>query len=108
MTLSERIRFFMKKKTKEEKTITQAELAAKLGIAPASVNKWLSGGTPSVDKLPVLCELLGITPNELFGYEQEEFPQEAVDLYKAFQKYPEYKPAISKLLDMIVSDMENK
>ena len=108
MTLSERIRFFMKKKTKEEKTITQAELAAKLGIAPASVNKWLSGGTPSVDKLPALCELLGITPNELFGYKEEDFPQEAVDLYKAFQKYPEYKPAISKLLDMIVSDMENK
>lgn len=107
MTLSERIRFFVIKKTKEEKTITQAELAAKLGIAPASVNKWVSGGTPSVDKLPVLCEILGITPNELFGYEQEEFPKEAMDLYKAFKKHPEYQNAVSKLLNMILSDIES-
>ena len=78
-----------------------------MGIAPASVNKWLSGGTPAIDKLPRLCDILGITPNELFGYEEEGFPQEAIDLYKAFQKHPEYHNSIKKLLNMVVMDIEN-
>jgi len=68
---------------KEEKRLTQADLAERMGIAPASVNKWMSGGTPAIDKLPQLCDILEITPNELFGYEQEGLPQEAIDLYKA-------------------------
>ena len=106
-TLSERITACLTKKIKKEKRISQADLAEKMGIAPASVNKWLSGGTPAIDKLPRLCDILGITPNELFGYEEEGFPQEAIDLYKAFQKHPEYHNSIKKLLNMVVMDIEN-
>lgn len=106
-TLSERITSYLTKKIKEEKKLSQVDLAEKMGIAPASVNKWMSGGTPAIDKLPQLCDILGITPNELFGYEQEDFPQEAIDLYKAFQKHPEYHNSIKKLLNMVIVDIEN-
>ena len=75
MTLSERITLYLVKTIKEEKRLTQADLAERIGISPASVNKWMSGGTPAIDKLPQLCEILKITPNELFGYEQEGLPQ---------------------------------
>ena len=106
-TLSERITFYLTKTIKEEKRLTQADLAERMGIAPASVNKWMSGGTPAIDKLPQLCDILEITPNELFGYEQEGLPQEAIDLYKAFQKHPEYHNSIKKLLNMVILDIEN-
>ena len=107
MTLSERITFYLIKTIKEEKRLTQADLAERMGIAPASVNKWMSGGTPAIDKLPKLCEILKITPNELFGYEQEGLPQEAIDLYKAFQKHPEYRNSIRKLLNLVLHDIES-
>ena len=107
MTLSERITLYLIKTIKEEKKLTQADLAERMGIAPASVNKWMSGGTPAIDKLPQLCEILKITPNELFGYEQEGLPQEAIDLYKAFQKHPEYRNSIRKLLNLVLHDIES-
>ena len=107
-TLSERITSYLIKTIKEEKKLTQADLAERMGIAPASVNKWMSGGTPAIDKLPQLCEILEITPNELFGYEQDGLPQEAIDLYKAFQKHPEYHSSIKKLLNMVMQDIENQ
>ena len=107
MTLTERISFILNKAIKQEKKMTQVELAEKIGIAPASVNKWMNGGAPAVDKLPLLCEILEITPNQLFGYEDEEMPQEAIDLFKAFKEHPEYQTSIIKLLNLIVEDIEN-
>ena len=106
MTLTNRIAILLRKAIKEEKKMTQVELAKKVGIAPASVNKWMNGGAPAVDKLPLLCEILEISPNQLFGYEEEELPQEAIDLYRAFQRHPEYKNSINKLLNLVVEDIE--
>lgn len=107
MTLTNRINFLLKKAIKDEKKMTQVELAQKMGVAPASVNKWMDGGAPSVDKLPRLCELLDISPNQLFGYEKDDLPQEAIDLYRAFQKYPEYQTSIKKLLSLVFEDIES-
>lgn len=105
MTLTERIASLLIKEIKEEKRMTQVELANKVGIAPASVNKWMNGGAPAVDKLPLLCEILEISPNQLFGYEEENLPQEAIDLYKAFNNHPEYKSSIVKLLNLVIDDI---
>ena len=106
MTLTDRINLLLKKAIKDEKKMTQVELAQKMGVAPASVNKWMDGGAPSVDKLPRLCELLEISPNQLFGYEKDDLPQEAIDLYRAFIKFPEYQTSIRKLLSMVYRDIE--
>lgn len=104
MTLTERISMLLNRAIKEEKKFTQVELARKMNISPVSVNKWMKDGAPSLDKLPQLCEILEITPNELFGYDDGTLSKEALALYKAFQKHPEYQNSVMKLLEMIISD----
>lgn len=106
MTLSERITYLLNKAIKEEKKLSQVELANRMQVAPASINKWMSGGSPSIDKLPQLCEILDITPNELFGVEPPELRKEAKELFEAFEKYPEYQNSIKKLLGIVMADIE--
>lgn len=108
MTLTERINQLLIKMIKEEKRISQVELAQRMDVAPASVNKWLNGGSPAVDKLPLLCEILDITPNQLFGYEPDTYPLEAANLFRAFQRHPEYQNSVEKLLDLIIKDIEQE
>lgn len=105
MVLSERIRILLNKAIKEDKRISQVDLAKIMEVAPASVNKWLSGGTPSIDKLPKLCEVLGITPNELFDYHPNEIDLETEILIKKLQQYPEYQKIIEVLLSQIIKDI---
>ena len=105
MVLSERIRILLNKAIKEDKRISQVDLAKIMEVAPASVNKWLSGGTPSIDKLPKLCEVLGITPNELFDYQPNESDLETEILIKKLQQYPEYQKIIEVLLSQIIKDI---
>lgn len=105
MVLSERIRILLNKSIKEDKRISQVDLAKIMEVAPASVNKWLSGGTPSIDKLPKLCEVLGITPNELFDYHPNESDIETETLIKKLQQYPEYQKIIEVLLSQIIKDI---
>lgn len=48
--------------------LTQAELAAKLGLRPQTVSKWETGVcAPDLDYLNRLCTLYGITPTALFS-----------------------------------------
>lgn len=105
MTLSERITELLNKTIKEERRISQVDLAKIMEVAPASVNKWLSGGTPSIDKLPKLCEVLGITPNELFAYHPNSFDIETEELIKRLKEYPEYKKIVEILISQIVKDI---
>ena len=51
---------------REKKNLTQAALAEKLGITDRAVSKWERGkGLPDVSLMLDLCEILGITVNEL-------------------------------------------
>jgi len=86
------------RKIKEEKKISQVELAKKMNVSSVAVNKWLSGGSIEVAKIPQLCEILGITPNELFGIDDNL--HQALLLYQSYQSHPEYHEAIKKILDI--------
>ena len=105
MNLTERISMLLNKAIKEDKKFTQVELAKRMNISPVSVNKWMKDGAPSIDKLPQLCEILDISPNELFGYDDGVISKEAIELYKAFKKHPEYQNSVKKLLEMIIIDI---
>ena len=85
---------------KNKKIISQKELAEKMSVSPVSVNKWLNGGAIEATKIPQLCNILGITPNELFGYNNTEFTDEDIRILEQIKKHPEYKDAIKKLLDI--------
>ena len=53
---------------RKEKKLTQAGLAEKLGISDRAVSKWETGKSmPDASIMLELCELLGITVNDLFN-----------------------------------------
>ena len=55
---------------RKEKNITQSELAEKLNISDRAISKWENGiCLPDAGNMPILCEILGITINDLFSGE---------------------------------------
>lgn len=63
----ENIRNFLQDKI-NNKVITQAELAAKLGISKATVNKWMvRGSIPNAEYILEICKILNCTPYEMYG-----------------------------------------
>ncbi len=56
---------------RKEKNLTQMQLAEKLDITNQAISKWETGkGMPDVTLLQPLCEILGISLNELFSGER--------------------------------------
>lgn len=66
---------------RKENKMTQVELADKLGVTDKSVSKWENGKClPDVSLYKELCNILGITLNELFSGEkikEENFKEQA-------------------------------
>ena len=55
---------------RRDKKITQSELAEKLGITDRAISKWENGiCLPDAGTMPLLCDILGITINDLFSGE---------------------------------------
>ena len=56
---------------RKAKKLTQAKLAEKLFISEKTISKWESGrGIPDTTVLPQLCEIFGVTLNELLSGER--------------------------------------
>ena len=56
---------------RKEKQLTQEQLAVQLGVTSKSISKWETGNClPDASKYKPLCEILGITVNELFSGER--------------------------------------
>lgn len=85
---------------KNKKRLSQKELAEKMNVSPVAVNKWLNGGSIEIDKIPLLCKSLGITPNELFNFNNTDLSDDEIKLINKLREHPEYKNAINKLLDI--------
>lgn len=52
---------------------TQAALGVYLGKAPNTVANWEKGiSCPDVDTLEEMCNLLHVTPNQIFGWDKSE------------------------------------
>ena len=52
--------------------MTQEELAEKIGVSRQAIAKWESGDTvPDLEKCQLLCEVLGVTLDDLANYEAE-------------------------------------
>ena len=59
------------KAMRKEKNFTQREIAERLNISEKTVSKWETGnGLPEVSLMLPLCELLGISVNELLSGER--------------------------------------
>ena len=86
-------------KLKVEKVITCTELANKLGVSQPAVNRWLNGSTFDITKVPALCEIFDITPNQLFGYD-DSLTDEQQRLLRAYEDHPEFHESIKTLLNL--------
>lgn len=80
-------------KCRKEKKLTQAQLAEKLNITDRAVSKWETGKSmPDSSIMPELCEILGITVNELFSGEKinmENYEKKADENLIALKKKDE-------------------
>lgn len=55
------------------KNLSQEEVADKLNVTRQTISKWETGESrPDLDKVVPICELYGISTNELLGIENEE------------------------------------
>lgn len=58
-------------KGRQNLSMTQEELAARLGVTPQAVSKWECGtGMPDVGLLPGICSVLKISGNDFLGTEE--------------------------------------
>ena len=69
------------KSLREQKKITQLQLAEKLGVSDKTISKWENGNSvPDTEILSSLCQSLDISVNELLSGEKlpvESYPQRA-------------------------------
>lgn len=60
-------------KYRKEMSMTQEELANKMGVSSQAVSKWENDAScPDIGLVPQLCSILGITADELLSGKREE------------------------------------
>ena len=78
---------------RKTKKLTQSKLAEKLFVSEKTISKWENGnGIPDTNTLPKLCEVFGITINELLNGERitaENYTLKAEDKLLELQKSKE-------------------
>lgn len=61
------------RRLRERRLLTQADLAKALGARQASISAWETGGErPSIASMRKLCEVLGVTPDEVLSALEEK------------------------------------
>lgn len=60
------------RKLRKQMSITQAQLAEKLGVSQSTVASWENGTRrPDLDMIPTLASIFGVSVNDLYGYEPQ-------------------------------------
>ncbi len=94
-------------KCRKEKNLTQAQLAEKLNITDRAVSKWETGKSmPDSSIMLELCEILGITVNELLSGEKidpEGFEKKADENLIALKKKDENNMTKNVILSILFS-----
>ena len=92
---------------RKEKKLTQAQLAEKLNITDRAVSKWETGKSmPDSSIMLELCEILGITVNELLSGEEidmESFEEKADENLIALKRKDENNMTKNVIISMIFS-----
>ena len=88
----------------ETKHISGYRMEKEAGINQSTLGSWRKGSQPPADKLDKICQYLGVTPNELFGYETPIFltenEKELLDLFKRLPEREQIK-IIGRLEDKV-------
>lgn len=55
----------------DEHGMKQSELGQKIGLASGNVSNWVNGvSMPKVETLLKICNVFGVTPNEMLGFDE--------------------------------------
>ena len=96
MTFGERLKSRM-----TARGLTQSKLACVMGVSKNAVNKWIKGGTISMENAIKLANELGVDPAWLlFGAETES--SEPVDLDKLAKEIEKLDPKHQRIVKEIV------
>ena len=91
---------------RKEKSLTQAEVAAKLGITDRAVSKWERGlSLPDASIMQSLCSILGISITELLLGEEtmeENYREKAEELILEAQRKAEEKDRYLLRLETVI------
>lgn len=94
-------------KCRKEKKLTQVQLAEKLNITDRAVSKWETGKSmPDSSIMLELCEILGITVNELLSGEQvamDNYEKKADENLIALKKRDENNMRKNTIISIIFS-----
>lgn len=96
--------------TRKEKNMTQKELAERIGVTDRAISKWENGrGMPELSLIKPLCEVLGVSVNELLSGEkltkddyQEKLEENILDTIEYENKKLERKNRIFFALYIIL------
>ncbi len=98
---------------RDEKHISPVDLARHLGTSRPTIANWESGKTvPDVRNARAMCDLLGIQPAEILGYESAEtgrpsFTKEEANLIKYYHKLePANRRTVNKMILSLVEDQD--
>ena len=92
------------KKYRTEKGITQEQLGTLVGVSMQAVSKWERGGTPDIELLPVLADVLEVSIDELFGCKQKSLKKTITETIYPMDKSRAYNYAF-ELCWSIFSDL---
>ena len=100
MTVQESFSTMIKQSTEIDNIITKSALGTALGVTPHAVNKWIQEGGFKIERVPELCNLLKITPNELFEFTSEDdLSLEEKKIALAYRN-SDMKPAVKAILNV--------
>ena len=81
--------------------MTQVELGAAVGRSKNVVSNWERGdNTPDLDTLEKICRVLGVTPNQIFGWdicpEYEEHKQKIASIQNKYEEVKKRRDEINR------------
>lgn len=97
------------KKFRIFRRITQQEVANSIGKSKSVISNWERGDNqPSPDEVEKLCSLFNVTPNEMFGWEENKDYLRYIEYKKANEiRLKEYKEQMKKLQEAIDNIQNN-
>ncbi len=89
------------RKYREERNLSQKELAALIGVSNSWVSNWEQGiNRPDADILADICRALNVSPSELLNVHlsDDELSSQERKVLRAYRKKPELQQAVNILL----------
>jgi transcriptional regulator with XRE-family HTH domain len=87
--------------------LSPQSIADATGDTPNHVYRWRKNTLPRTQKIPILCELLQVTPNELFGFE-DAYDRSEPKIQKATPKEGVMEDSIRRMYEERIEELRQR